>query len=267
MREPSIMPYAEPFFFRGDETGCLCLHGLNASPDEMRWYGQHLAETGRTVYGVRLPGHGLRDHRAIQRTRWQDWYHAALDGYHVLRGQCERVVVCGHSMGGLLALLLGAWHDASALVVMASPLTLPNEGAMSRARWIKYARPYLNGADGSHLPDHIRAEQARRGEPVRGRVRYDIWTAQSIENLYELMRVTRRVLTAVHAPVLTLYSTADPTVPINNQRLLANRLLNARVQSHTYAHSGHILPQDIDAGQVMADSAEFITRLIASADA
>ncbi len=260
MRQPHHKPGAEPFFFKGSSVGCLCLHGLGASPDEMRWYGEHLAQQGYTVYGPCLPGHG-GDYRAMRRITWQDWYQAALEGYYVLRAQCEQVVICGHSMGGLLALLIGAWQDVDGLVVMASPLELPNMDTLSRAWLIKLFRPFIDAADTSPLADVVKAEQARRGLPIHGRVRHDIWATQGVQNLYDLMVGVRRVLTAVHAPVLALYSTEDKTVPVSNQQMLVNGLLNTSVVCHTYQISGHILPQDVEREDVMARSAAFIAQV------
>src|SRR4030095_16396304 len=96
-----IMPGAEPYFHRGGKVGCLCLHGFTASPAEVKWFAQHLAAEGYTVYAPRLAGHGTRP-QDLARTRWTDWYASASDGYHLLRQQCEKVFVCGMSMGGLL---------------------------------------------------------------------------------------------------------------------------------------------------------------------
>jgi carboxylesterase len=51
-----IVPDSEPFFLPGGTTGCLLLHGFTAMPGEMRQFGEHLAEKGFTVLGVRLAG-------------------------------------------------------------------------------------------------------------------------------------------------------------------------------------------------------------------
>src|SRR5689334_12269526 len=95
-----LMPGAEPFYMPAGRVGCLCLHGLGASPQEMAWLGQHLAERGISVCAPRLYAHGVTpDH--FQHMRWQDWYLSALDSYHMLRQNCDKVVICGFSMGGL----------------------------------------------------------------------------------------------------------------------------------------------------------------------
>jgi carboxylesterase len=100
---PDLMPGAEPFFFRGDSIGALLIHGFTGAPKEMSLLGEALAAEGHTVLGVRLPQHGTSA-ADMFRSDWRDWYAAALDGYHLLRAQCEIVFLMGLSMGGAIAL-------------------------------------------------------------------------------------------------------------------------------------------------------------------
>ena len=103
----SIPADAEPFFFAGGSTGCLLLHGFSATPQEMRFLGEHLHARGYTVSGVRLAGHGtsLDD---FARTTWHDWYATAQAALSDLRAQTASISVVGQSMGALLALCLAA---------------------------------------------------------------------------------------------------------------------------------------------------------------
>src|SRR5438067_848466 len=102
-----IMRGAEPFYYKGDRVGCLLIHGFTGTPNELRWLGEQLAGDGRTVLGVRLAGHGTSE-ADMNHTRWSDWYQSALDGYRQLRAECERVIVGGLSMRGMLSALLAA---------------------------------------------------------------------------------------------------------------------------------------------------------------
>jgi len=256
---PQLMPGAEPFLFKGGTTGCLCLHGITATPHEVRWFGEHLAAQGHTVYGPRAVGHGV-DHRLLRRFTWQDWYLSALDGYHLLRGACDRVVVTGLSMGGLLALLLAASVPVDGLIVMAAPLELANERQLAAARWIKYFRRYYYLPDASDFPERLRQEQAARGEPVRGRVRYDTWATQAIEQLYDLMAVTNAHLRQITAPTLLIYAEGDQTVPFSNLERARQGLSRAPIETLTVRDSDHILTQDRARDQVFAAAADFVRR-------
>lgn len=258
MQLPTIQAGAEAFFFRGGAVGCLCLHGFTASPAELRWMGEYLAEQGHTVYGPRLPGHAT-DPRDLLRLRWRDWYTAALDGWAVLRAQCEQVFVVGHSMGGLLALLLAANRPVAGAVIQAAPIQFRSR-LIRAARWLKYGLRFTDQTDTSPLAEVIRAEQQRRGEAVVGRVRYDRWASAGVEQLYALSCETRRHLPEITAPLLLIYSTADRTVPPENLDLIRLAASGASVESHLLHQSDHILPQDIERETVFALTAGFIAR-------
>lgn len=253
---PMIMKGAEPYFHRGGPVGVLVLHGFTASPAEPRWLGTHLAGQGMTVYIPRIAGHGT-DQRDIARLHWRDWYVSALDGYYVLRQQCEQVFVAGHSMGGLLALLLAAQVPLTGVAVLASPVQFNNR-TMASAHLLKYVMPYTDQSGDSVLTETIQAEQAQRGEPVIGRVRYNIWSTAAVAQLYALVNTARDMLPQVTAPLLLVYSEADTVVPLADADIIATGVRSAVIERHTVPNSDHILIQDYERDTVFQLVSAFI---------
>ncbi len=253
---PHIMPGGEPFFFRGNTIGILCIHGFMASPAEIRWLGKHLADQGYTVYGPRLPGHAT-DYKDMTRHRWQDWYAAVEDALAVLRTQCERVLVVGHSMGGMLGLLLAANSKIDGLAALATPV-LFNNRSMANANLIKWVRPYTDQSDNSPFIQVVRDEQARRGENVIGRVRHDLWSTAAVGELFALSIVVQASLPHVQAPLLLIYSEGDKTVGLNNRDMILANVKSSVVEQHTLKRSDHILPQDSERETVFELVAAFI---------
>jgi carboxylesterase len=257
------IPYlqgAEPFFYPGGEIGCLCLHGFTASPAEVRWLGMYLHNCGFTIYGARLAGHGTDPHD-LARTRWQDWYTSALDGYSLLRQMCKHVFLVGHSMGGLLALLLSTDVEVEGVAVLATPVRFKSR-VMANARWIKYALPYTDQTDRTTLPDMLRQEQTKRGEAVLGRVRYDLWSSAGVAELYALAGYVDSQLPQVNVPLLLIYSHGDQTAAVAQGDYIATRVSSRIIERQTLEHSGHILTQDIERDQVFAWVGEFIQRIV-----
>ena len=93
----------------------------------MRDLGQYLAAEGRTVLGVRLPGHGTSPEDMVN-TRWGDWLAAVEDGWNLLQGQTERIILVGLSMGGVLSLLSASRLPVNGVVAMSTPYELPSSG-------------------------------------------------------------------------------------------------------------------------------------------
>jgi carboxylesterase len=256
-----LTPYmqgAEPYFHRGGPIGVLGLHGFTASPAEIRWMGEHLAAQGMTVYTPRLPGHGTQA-RDLARTHWQDWYAAAVDGYHILRAQCDSVFVAGHSLGGMLGLLLAAEMPIDGLAVLAAPIVLQSK-ILKYTRWLKYVVRSTNQGDKTAFPQRVREEQARRGEPELGRVRYDEWYNAAVYQLYALSLAVYEHLPQVTPPLLLLYSLGDVTVPPAQGDVVANRVASKTIERHTLQTCDHILPQDVEREQVFALVTDFIQR-------
>ena len=121
-----IMEGAEPFFLPGGSMGVLLVHGFTGLPAELSMMGEYLQQRGCTVLGVRLAGHGTTV-EDMSRMTAEDWLDSVRDGYALLRGSCERVVVAGHSMGGLLALL----HPAQDIARGLPPLFSKTDGLVS----------------------------------------------------------------------------------------------------------------------------------------
>jgi len=256
------LPGAEPYFHRASAVGCLCLHGLTASPAEVRWLAVHLAQQGLTVHSPRLAGHGA-DYRDLSRVGWRDWYFSALDGYHILRQQCQQVFVAGLSMGGMLGLLLAASVPLDGLVAMAAPVVFRSR-RMVLSRYFKYVIRYSRQPDRSSLPELIREEQSRRGEPVLGRVRYDDWSTHAVAELHALAQVVRSQLPQVTVPLLLIYSKADLTVPVENAAIIAREVSSPIIEQHILHNSEHILTQHVERETVFTLVADFIARQTAA---
>ncbi|NWF69512.1 MAG: alpha/beta fold hydrolase [Chloroflexi bacterium] len=256
---PQITPGAEPFFYKAESSAaCLCLHGFTAAPDEMRWFGHALAQQGISTYGPRHAGHGV-DYHDLARMRWQDWYLGALDAYHLLRQQYAQVFVAGLSMGGLLSLMVAATVPVAGVVVMAAPFVV-NDWKLEATHWLKFALPFSKQPDISDLPQRIRQEQARRGMPVVGRVRYDDWSTAAAAELHTVMLRAADCLPHVSAPVLTIYSQGDQTVPPKNAAFLQAHIGSKILEQHVLQKSDHVLTQDSECDTVFALAAAFVRR-------
>ena len=73
-------PAGQPFFYEGNDTGVLLIHGFTGTCGQMRPLGEALRGAGYTVMAPLLPGHGtsLED---MSRTSGGDWLHCVRDAY------------------------------------------------------------------------------------------------------------------------------------------------------------------------------------------
>ena len=225
-----LIPGAEPFFFKGGPVGCLLIHGFTATPNEVRGLGEHLADLGYTVLGPRLTHHGSEP-ADMNRSRWQDWYLSALDGWHLLRGVCEQIVPIGISMGGTTSLLLAARQPVAAVVSMSAPIDIPSDPRFPFLGALGMVQPFME------KPEWEEGQRASR---------YPVLPTRAVGELRQYLEVVERALLAVTAPVLLMHSRADGTVPPDSMERIYRRLGSQQKEMVWYDDAGHVLTEDAE---------------------
>ncbi len=252
-----IMSGGEPFFFPGDRIGCLLIHGFTGTPKEMRWLGEHLAADGRTVLGVRLFAHATRPDDML-RAHWRDWLASGEDGYNLLCGACDRVVVMGLSMGGIISLILAARLPVAGVVAMSTPYYPPDP----RMRPLRPIGPALTlfwrwaqkGPPDWHDPnvgaDHL--EYPRN--PVRGGLL-----------VYDLLMEMQRDIPTITAPALIIHSRGDLTLPEDHATQLFAHVGSKDKELLWVEDSGHVVTRDAEREKVFAAAMAFTRRVAGAA--
>jgi carboxylesterase len=250
-----LLPGAEPYRHEGGPTGVLLCHGFTGSPQSMRPWAEHLAARGLTVSVPLLPGHGTR-WQDLQVTGWPDWYAEVDREFGALARECERVVVCGLSMGGALALLLAARHGpAVAGVALVNP-SVKADGAQVRAvPLLRHVVPSVPG---------IASDIAKGGVEELG---YDRTPLHAVYSLTRLWRQVQAELPRVDQPLLVFTSRVDHVVHPSNSELVLARTASRDVTHRVLERSYHVATLDHDAPGIFAGTAEFVERLAPVADA
>lgn len=249
MTERKIIPTAEPFFFPGNDTGCLLIHGFTGAPKEMRWMGEYLAEQGFTVLGVRLFGHATQP-EDMQRARWQDWVASVEDGYALLQGCTRRIFLAGLSMGGMLSLYCASYLPVAGVIAMATPHHLPADPRLKIIPLISLVMPFrAKGPDDWHDPSVAADHICYPADPTR-----------SYAELNALAQAMQAALPQVTAPALLIYSKDDQTVRREEQHmeLIAAALGSQEKDQLWVENSGHVITRDASRQQVFQAAADFI---------
>lgn len=124
-RDTAALDSTLPLLLPGGREGALLIHGFTGSPMEVAGLAQRLHAAGLTVSVPRLPGHGTRGDDFLQ-TGSRDWLRAAVDAWADMKGRCDTVHLIGHSMGGILAVLLASHFPVGRLVLVAPALRASN---------------------------------------------------------------------------------------------------------------------------------------------
>jgi carboxylesterase len=253
-----IIPTAEPFFFPGGPTGCLLVHGFTGSPKEMRFMGEALHREGYSVLGVRLAGHATRQEDML-RTRWQDWVASVEDGWHLLSGAAEQIVVAGLSMGGILSLLFASPQFAgrcpvAGVIAMSTPYDLVPD---PRLPFIRLLHPLI--------------PQVQKGSPdwcdpqvALNHIDYPAYPTRAIVELRDLMAEMRLALPGVTVPTLLMHARGDSGGGFFDPQSMEK--IHAALGSQDKAmlwieNSGHVVTCDLQCGSVFLAASNFVRRV------
>ncbi|MCP9208447.1 alpha/beta fold hydrolase [Streptomyces sp. HD1123-B1] len=246
-----LLPGAEPFRHDGGQIGVLVSHGFTGSPQSVRPWADHLAARGYTVSLPLLPGHGTR-WQDLAVTGWQDWYAEVERELRTLTERCERVFVCGLSMGGALALRLAAQHGAAisglALVNPANKIHDP----------LAVALPVMR-----HLVPSVKGIASDIAKPGSHELGYDRTPLHAVYSLRRFLRLVDAELPQVTQPLLVMHSAQDHVVPPADSERILSQVSSRDTTERLLERSYHVATLDYDAEFIFDETVAFITRLTA----
>lgn len=219
-------------------AAAVFLHGFLGGPQQFEFLLPVAKEHGYDPLPLLLPGHG-GDYRAFLRNgknAWEAYVAAELDK---LRKQYERLLLVGHSMGGLLS-IRSALNDARGICgifAIALPLHLyvSRKGMLTNWKHVTglgKADPYT--------------QAARSCCSVTGMT---VWNAPMmlprIMDLVSLSAQARRGLGRLHVPLIILHSQQDEWVRARSIQTAAKRCSIAP-EILLLSESGHFLYTEAD---------------------
>jgi carboxylesterase len=206
--------------------GVLILHGFTSSLDCVNGLEPPLKALSLPTCMPILRGHSASSPEALRGVTWHDWVADGETALQNLLTEAERVIIFGHSMGGLVAVTLAADHAqavdsivlAAAAVQMVSPLA-PHRPLHPL---IPLVRLLIKKWD---LPAVYADEQL---------IQYDTnyrWAPMdAVLSFTEFTDVARKRLAEVQVPTLIMQSRKDTTVAPESADIIYNDISTPREQ-------------------------------------
>jgi esterase/lipase len=243
----------EPYFIvpaRPSKPGVVLVHGLLASPAELKDLGQRLADLGHPVLGVRLKGHGTSPWDLRERS-WQDWLASVRRGYEIMSHMTGEVLIVGFATGASLALQFAASHPPGlvGVVAVSAPLSF-------RPRSVAFAT-LIHGlnklSEWAYVQDGVKPFHAR--VPEHPDIDYRNMPVRGLVELRKAADELARCLPQVVCPVTIIQGTDDPIVDPASARLIHDRIGSTEKSLHMVPSQRHgILHEDIAGTQALVVS-------------
>jgi carboxylesterase len=238
----------EPFILENPSApaAVVCVHGLNATPFEVRPVGEGLFQAGFHVEGPLIAGHGIapveegiRQFHASTRDQWLESIRSVVVR---LKETFPRVYMMGQSLGGVITFHLASEGLVDAIATTGVALHLPHP-----ADWFHVFIKHMNTIV------HTKPKQAFRN------VNYGILSSRAGNQLYELAVETRARVPLIHCPVLVIHSRKDNVQPITTTKFL-QKTLKSPLEIAWFNNGGHTMPLDVDGPAVVQKIVDFFTR-------
>ena len=226
------------------DVGIIFVHGFTGSPASMRPWANYFADLGYTVRVPRLPGHATQ-WRDLNNVKWQKWPERVAKDLADLRKSCKKVFIFGLSMGGCTTLNVAEYFDVDGIVLVNPMIHIP--GIL-----VKFAPIIAKLRAGMpSVGDDIKKE----GVTEWG---YDVLPTKGVLQLNKMLKITRKELGAVLAPVMLFHSTEDHILPVSNTEIIMKELGSDQKQRIELANSYHVATMDNDAETIFANSLQFV---------
>ena len=246
-----IIPRAEPFYFPGNDIGCLLIHGFTGAPTEMRPLGDYLASQGYSVLGIRLFGHGTRL-EDMNRSRWKDWVACVEDGWHLLQGSADQIFIIGLSMGGVLALYNASRFPFQGVVALSTPYKLDMDPRLENIEKLFQEIPFVDKGESDWFDP----------EAEKGHISYSRYQLRGVFELYQVVKEMQNVLPEVRIPALLVQSKNDSLVTSENVDAIFSGISTPEEDKEMIwlEKSGHVITRDAAKERVFEEVGRFLAK-------
>ncbi len=244
---------ASPFDLRPDPArdagaAALCLHGLTATPYEVRPVAEALAARGIRARGPFLAGHGGGP-ELLAATPRRTWLDAARRELEELRREADRIFLVGLSLGALVSLRLAQTEEVHGLVVIGAPLALAPPVPQLLPVVRRFRRFSRKGPSGIEEPEARARHPGMRLMPL-----------DAVAELIALQGEVLSELERVRAPVLIAHGRKDRTARPRDAQRLHDEVGSEEKELFWLERSGHIPTVDYDGPALARAAADFLGR-------
>ena len=237
------------------KLGVLILHGFTSSLDCVNGLVPYVEREGLPYEMPVLRGHGTVP-EDLEGVTWRDWYEDAENALRKLLSRCDKAIVVGLSMGGLLALQLAMEHseevDSIVLVSVALRLTSP----LAPHKPLSFLTP-LVGKLVRYFP--VKTPYADK-ELEKFDNNYHKAPTKTIISFLEYTTIIEKRLPEVKRPTFIIHSRNDKVADPISAQIVYDRISSKEKEIRWFEKSGHEMMRDMEREAVFEAITDWIRR-------
>ena len=194
------------------KTGIMLIHGFTSTNYELKKLIDFLASKDLHVCAYNLPGHASSVQECNQ-VSYRDWINFTEMKFADLSSSCDKIFICGISMGALLAMHLS--------------IVFPINGLISAAPVLEFNKPFkihmLNPFFCRLLKSRAKKHEVNKGQKIY--YGYNKWPLIALNEVRKLSKyINNDVLPKISCPSLLIHSKDDKTSIFNNLSIVQNNI-------------------------------------------
>jgi carboxylesterase len=238
-----------PFEMGSGRRACLLVHGIAASPVQMRALAESIAAVGLKARAILLPGHGTRPDDLLG-VKWRDWNEHLHEEYCALKKDHDEITLIGFSIGAALCAHYAAHNPVDRLIMMNAPLC-PLNGRFPTGLMLR-----IYGLFFSEVKGNPQVFVGPDGEPFS--LVYDRVPTSILHTMSELVGAAKKSLNRILSPVLIIQSRKDMVAGARSGPLAYRSVGSLRKHLVMLERSGHSMMTDADRHLVFTEILGFL---------
>jgi len=246
----NVLPGAGPFYFDGNEIGIMMLPGFGGGTcADLKPLAEDLnKEKGYTIHIPLLPGFGTspEDLRNTPITLWKE---ALEKEYSMLKDKSKKIIIGGHSGGGILTLILASKYKLDGIFTISAPVGIK--------RFIAKLVPFLKIFI-KYYP--IESEQFRKDTNGKW-VGYDKIPLNIASKAKKLMKEMKDCLYKISCPALLFQGRLDSQIQKNSMEHIFDNISSKKKKIIWLENSDHPILDIPDYSQILSELIKFIEEI------
>jgi carboxylesterase len=242
-----IMQGAGPFFFKGNKIGILMIHGGGGGTSaDLKDLAEDLhVKGGFTINIPLLPGYGTTPEE-LKNVSIDDWKLFLERQIATMMNESEKIIVGGHSMGGVLALILAAKYSFDAIFTISAPIGI--------RRFLVHLVPFFKMFMKFYS---INSEQFKKD--TKGKwVGYNKIPLNIATKLKKLIKEMKKSLSDIDCPAILFQGNLDSEIKRNSMNYIFNNIKSLQKRKIWLENNSHPILNSPDHNQIVSKLINFI---------
>jgi len=245
-----IIPGAGPFYYKGNEVGVLMIPGGGGGTcADLKPLAEDLNDKANyTIHIPLLPGFGTSPDD-LRTTSIEMWKEAISNELIQIKSKCQKVIVGGHSFGGVLSLLLAEKNKIEGLFSISTPIGIRKFAAKLVpiiSKFMKY-----------HTIPSKKFKKETNGKWVG----YDKIPLNVVKKYKILMKEMKGILPKISCPILLFQGRLDKEIKKNSMDYIYGNI-GSKIKKRVWLENNdHPILNSPDHYQIIEELRKFISKI------